>query len=526
MTSTLSSNKVKKSYSKKPSKKERLAKEIAVKSRESEQQERVSAGGVYIRPDGVAVSAAALAARSAALGMAREKDDVAPVRERKSPRSRTFVASIEKIEAPHKSGERLAHCLWRAQILLVELLKFDAAADKLVSKFLREHKELGPRDRHVVAETVYAVLRQRRVFSHVAQTGTGALERRLVLLGVQTCVAEGLLVSALSVEEVTWLKRVAEIDVTAMPASVRSNFSDEWFAALTKAYGEQEALALTQALNSTAPLDIRINTVKSSRDAVKAALDYAGVAAADCVFAPLGLRLEGKPALQKLDLFQTGAVEVQDEGSQLLAHLLGAKRGEMVADFCAGAGGKTLAIGAMMRNSGRLYAMDVAAHRLAKLKPRLARSGLSNVQSITLENENDARVRRLYGKLDRVLIDAPCSGLGTLRRNPDLKWRHGVDSVARLAVLQGAILKSASQLVKVGGVVVYATCSVLPDENQNVVNAFLAEHPNYEAVSVLEPFAVQNITLPESAIRDGFLQLLPHLHQTDGFFAAYLRRVS
>jgi 16S rRNA (cytosine967-C5)-methyltransferase len=364
------------------------------------------------------------------------------------------------------------------------------------------------------------------VFAHVAQTGTGALERRLVLLGAQSCVDAKLLVDAIPADDWAWLAQVAKIDTSAMPAAVRANLSDEWFAALSAAYGEADAVLLAQALNTTAPLDIRVNTVKSSREAVKVALEYAGVAAVDCDYAPLGLRLAGKPALQKLDLFQTGAVEVQDEGSQLLTHLLGAKRGEMVADFCAGAGGKTLAIGAMMRNSGRLYAMDVAAHRLAKLKPRLARSGLSNVQAIVLESETDPRVKRLYGKLDRVFIDAPCSGLGTLRRNPDLKWRHGVDSVARLSVLQGAILQSAAQLVKIGGLVVYATCSVLPEENQLVVNAFLAAHPNYELVNITESLQVQNIALPESAIRDGCLQLLPHLHQTDGFFAACLKRIA
>lgn len=518
----------KKSYSKKPSKKERLAQELERKQKADAQQSRVESGGVYIRSDGVAVSATALAARRAALGLAQEADMLAqPTAVAKKSRSRaSFVTSIDKIEAPIKSGERLAQCLWRAQILLIELLKFDAAADKLVSKFLREHKELGARDRHIVAETVYAVLRQRRVFAHLAQSGSGALERRLVLLGAQTCVDSAQLADAVPEDEMVWLRQMAQSDVASMPAAVRSNLSDEWFAALTAAYGPAEALALAQSLNQTAPLDIRINTLKSSREAVKVALEHAGVAAVDCTFAPLGLRLAGKPALQKLDLFQTGAVEVQDEGSQLLTHILAAKRGEMVADFCAGAGGKTLAIGAMMKNTGRLYAIDTAGHRLAKLKPRLARSGLSNVQSITIDSENDARVKRLYNKLDRVFIDAPCSGLGTLRRNPDLKWRHGMDSVARLSVLQASILKSAAQLVKVGGVVVYATCSILPDENQNVVNAFLSEHLNFEKASALDVLATQNITLPADAIRDGYVQLLPHLHETDGFFAAYLKRVS
>ena len=159
--------------------------------------------------------------------------------------------------------------------------------------------------------------------------------------------------------------------------------------------------------------------------------------------------MAGKPALQQLALFTRGAIEVQDEGSQLLALLIDAKRGEMVVDFCAGAGGKTLALGAAMRNTGRLYAFDTSGHRLAALKPRLARSGLSNVHPAQIAHERDDRIKRLAGKIDRVLVDAPCSGLGTLRRNPDLKWRQSPKAVAELAQLkQPAILASAARLLE------------------------------------------------------------------------------
>ena len=522
-------NKAKKSYSKKPSKKERLASDLAKK-------QRIESGGVLIREDGVSMSAVALAARRAALEQAISEDESQaehgghaherPTRNKHKQRAQAGLSPlVVKIEAPTATGRRLAQCLWSAQVLLLDVLKFDAAADKQVSKYLREHKELGARDRHIVAETIYTVLRQKRVFSNLAQSGQGALERRLVLLGAKTCVPDEQMNAAIEPAEWEWLQQVSKVDTSAMSPAVRSNLTDEWFAELTAAYGEEGALQLAYALNQTAPLDIRVNTMKSSREAVKIALNHSGIESIDCALAPLGVRLAGKPALQKLDVFTTGAVEVQDEGSQLLTHLLGAKRGEMIADFCAGAGGKTLAIGAMMKNTGRLYAFDVAAHRLAKLKPRLARSGLSNVQTVALDSENDSRVKRLSGKLDRVLIDAPCSGLGTLRRNPDLKWRHGIESIARLSALQASILNSAARLVKVGGTVVYATCSVLPAENQNVVDAFLKANPNYEKQDVRAALTVQNIDLPESAISDGYLQLLPHTHETDGFFAACLKRV-
>lgn len=511
----------KKSYSKKISKKELLEQTIARKNA----ADRVAEGGVYIGANGVSVSSAAMEARQAAL-RAAGGGFAAPVDERQQRPSRHASPTVVRIEPASPQGDRLAHCLWNAQVLLLDVLKFDTAADKLVSRYLREHREFGPRDRHVVAETVFAVLRQKRVFTHLAQSGGGAMERRLVLLGAFASVQANHLQAAIAADEWSWLSQIATADQSSLPAVVRSNLTNEWFEHLSAAYGEDGALALAQALNTTAPLDVRVNTVKSSREAVQVALKASGIDSESCALAPLGLRLVGKPALQKSEIFMSGAIEVQDEGSQLLTHMLGAKRGEMIADFCAGAGGKTLAIGAMMRNSGRLYAFDTAAHRLAKLKPRLARSGLSNVQTVAIDSETDVRVKRLYGKLDRVFIDAPCSGLGTLRRNPDLKWRHGVDSVLRLTKIQANILASAAKLVKVNGTVVYATCSVLPAENQDIVNAFLEANPNYVLVDVNEALAVQNITLPEGASNGGMMQLLPHLHNTDGFFAAVLKRVS
>jgi 16S rRNA (cytosine967-C5)-methyltransferase len=245
-------------------------------------------------------------------------------------------------------------------------------------------------------------------------------------------------------------------------------------------------------------------------------------------FSPWGLRIEGKPALTKLDAFARGAVEVQDEGSQLLALLLDAKRGEMVVDFCAGAGGKTLAIGATMRNTGRLYAFDTSAHRLDALKPRLARSKLSNVHPAAIAHERDERIKRLAGKIDRVLVDAPCSGLGTLRRNPDLKWRQSPQSVQELTAKQAAILQSAARLLKSGGRLIYATCSILPEENEAIAEAFAAANPDFQAEDVSELLKGLKIPNAKSLCIGGeggrFLRLWPHLHSTDGFFASVWTR--
>jgi 16S rRNA (cytosine967-C5)-methyltransferase len=205
--------------------------------------------------------------------------------------------------------------------------------------------------------------------------------------------------------------------------------------------------------------------------------------------------------------------------------LLDAKRGEMVVDFCAGAGGKTLAIGAAMRSTGRLYAFDTSAHRLDALKPRLARSGLSNVHPAAIAHERDERIKRLAGKIDRVLVDAPCSGLGTLRRNPDLKWRQSLQAVEEMTVKQAAILDSAARLLKSGGRLVYATCSILRQENEAIAEAFSAAHPDFQpldAGALLAQLKVESAAGLCSGGENGwrYLRLWPHLHQTDGFFAA------
>ncbi|MBI5785589.1 MAG: RsmB/NOP family class I SAM-dependent RNA methyltransferase, partial [Rhodocyclales bacterium] len=245
-----------------------------------------------------------------------------------------------------------------------------------------------------------------------------------------------------------------------------------------------------------------------------------GIEVEACRYAPLGIRAKGRPFLAKHPLFLDGAIEVQDEGSQLLGHLLAPKRGEMVVDFCAGAGGKTLLLGALMRSTGRLYAFDVADKRLVKLKPRVARSGLSNVHPVLISGENDTKVKRLAGKIDRVLVDAPCSGLGTLRRNPDLKWRQTPATVAELTRKQADILAGAARLVKAGGRLVYATCSILNEENEAIVDAFLAAHPDFARLSAAEVLAKQDIAIEVGAD----LRLAPHTHGTDGFFAAVLER--
>ena len=204
----------------------------------------------------------------------------------------------------------------------------------------------------------------------------------------------------------------------------------------------------------------------------------------------------------------------------LVGYLVAPKRTDMVVDFCAGAGGKTLLLGALMRSQGRLYAFDVVDKRLANLKLRLKRSGLSNVHPQLIASERETKVKRLAGKIDRVLVDAPCTGFGTLRRNPDLKWRQTAEGVAELARKQHDILKGAARLVKKGGRLVYATCSILPEENEAIVAAFLATHADFRQISAQEVMDRQGVTLACGET----LRLAPHTHGTDGFFSAVLER--
>ena len=405
-------------------------------------------------------------------------------------------------------------------------LKFDHPADAIVSRFFREHRSLGPRERTTLAETVYAVLRKKLLFDHFAPSGSGPRERRLAILGFYG--PGDFLRSALTEQERQWLDQCEAIRPADLMDRHRHNLP-EWLVPPLKAQLGDEFWPLVESFTQGAGLDLRVNALKAKRAEVQKELAKAGIKAVPTPYSPWGLRVEGKPALNKTEVFTRGDVEVQDEGSQLLALLLDAKRGEMVVDFCAGAGGKTLAIGASMRNTGRLYAFDTSSGRLDALKPRLARSGLSNVHPAAIAHERDERIKRLSGKIDRVLVDAPCTGLGTLRRNPDLKWRQNEQAVAEMAVKQAAILQSAARLVKSGGRLVYATCSILPDENEAIALAFSATNPDFvplDAGDVLAGLKVERAAELCSGGDKGqrFLRLWPHRHQTDGFFAAVWQR--
>jgi 16S rRNA (cytosine967-C5)-methyltransferase len=398
--------------------------------------------------------------------------------------------------------------------------RLDMPADAAMSAFFRTHGEMGARDRAFVSDGAFAYLRRKASLEALADTADARLLAYAVAVReLGHSVRE--LEPAINAADARWLASFKSRLNQPLAPSVAADVPDWLWHRLGESYDDAARASLTRAWQQPAPLDLRANVMKTTRGAALAELSSEGLPVAATPYSPFGVRIQGRPMLARHPwLAEEGRLEVQDEGSQLVGLLVAPRRTDMVVDFCAGAGGKTLLLGAMMRSQGRLYAFDVSAKRLAKLTPRLARSGLSNVHPQTIASERDAKIKRLAGKIDRVLVDAPCTGFGTLRRNPDLKWRQTPEDLAELSAKQSSILASAATLVKPGGRLVYATCSVLPEENDAIVDAFLAANPAFAERDVAELLERADIPL-DTGTR---LRLRPDVHGCDGFFAAVLER--
>jgi 16S rRNA (cytosine967-C5)-methyltransferase len=395
--------------------------------------------------------------------------------------------------------------------------KFEYPADRTLSFVLREHR-VGSLDRPLVAEGFYAWVRHRLSVEAIA--GEDAKPVALGLAALARQFRRRVTVPSGEVDRYNKFLNAAQ----EMGPQARRELPAWLWDRLGLQYGNDERVLLAEAMLKPAGFDLRVNTLKGKRDAILARLKKEGFSNAHPTpLSDVGIRLP-QEELERVDisrhaLFEDGSIEVQDEGSQLLAQLVGAKRGEMVIDFCAGAGGKTLAMAAMMASTGRLYAIDVNERRLDNLGPRLARSGASNVQTMRIDSESDSKLNKFAGKADRVLVDAPCSGLGTLKRNPDLKWRQNPGSIKELISMQKSILAAASRLVRPGGRLVYATCSLLAEENEKVAEHFLATQSGWSVV----PSSLRNTEPDESK---PYAVLLPHIDGCDGFFAAVFERAS
>ena len=413
---------------------------------------------------------------------------------------------------------QLAH----TEKVLAAMLSFKQPADTVLSTYFREHKKLGRQDRHEIAETAFAALRHyQKIAAVLRRPHADARKAALaaLVLGRSTNISQ--LQDLTDEDEQAFLGRLKSRKTEFAESPNTAAELPQWLIdQLSAHWTPEQILAFGRSVAQPAALDLRVNTLKGKRDKLLAALQQDYPAAEATPYSPWGIRLYDKSALNKHPLFLDGSIEVQDEGSQLLALLLGARRGEIAVDFCAGAGGKTLAIGAMMANKGRIYAFDIAEKRLANLKPRMVRAELTNIHPERISSEHDLRIGRLKGKADRVLVDAPCSGLGTLRRNPDLKYRQSPDTVAQLLEQQHSILAAAAELVKEQGRLVYATCSILPEENEQQAERFLAEHPDFELLDCGELLAAAKVDLNTGP----YLRLDSARHRTDGFFAAVFQR--
>jgi 16S rRNA (cytosine967-C5)-methyltransferase len=416
----------------------------------------------------------------------------------------------------------------QAAVVLSNLLDFNSPADAKLGEFFRNNRDLGTKDRAFVAESVYGVLRRLRFLSTVTANEENDPDdaRKLILAWLLRVQGMSIreLESVLNEQQKEWAHTIKAKSTENLPLAVQADVRDWLWDKLVAQYGEAEALTIARSMHEQATLDLRVNTIKGDRETVMAKFIAENTSGETNIsptpYSPVGIRMPNRLNISRHVLFTEGKIEVQDEGSQLLAHLVAPKRGMMVADFCAGAGGKTLAMGALMRNTGRLYAFDVSEKRLHNLGQRLKRSGLSNLNAQVISSENDQKLKRLNGKFDRVLVDAPCSGLGTLRRNPDLKWRQMPEDVQELTQKQAAILARAAKLTKAGGRLVYATCSLLEDENEAIAKQFLSQHADFKLVPANVILQQQQINLDTGE----YLKLLPHLHQTDGFFAAVFEK--
>ncbi len=420
--------------------------------------------------------------------------------------------------------------------LLDQIAQAAAPADRLVASFFRSRRYAGSKDRRAVTETVYDVLRRQGEY---AWRASGADSRHLVLVhlmaksgssaGEVTTLFSGekFCPASLDPGEQATLTQLSQTSTTMVtPAWVRGNYPEWLGASLARRFGPELEREMA-ALLGRAEVDLRVNVLKSSPANVAAALAKDDIATTPGRFAPTALRLDSRQTMSKHALYLNGAIEIQDEGSQLVALLCAAGPGQQVVDYCAGAGGKSLALAAQMENKGQIFAFDSEPRRLEPLRRRLQRAKVRNVQVHALgEAAAVAALSGLAGKADRVLLDVPCSGSGAWRRNPESKWRLREEQLARLGAAQGRILRSTAPLVRPGGRLIYATCSILMEENEDQIESFLAEQPEFEVVPIGRVWD-EVMTGTDQAgcpCDDPYLRLTPAQHGTDGFFAAVLQR--
>ncbi len=400
----------------------------------------------------------------------------------------------------------------------------DAPLDRTIARFLKERRGLDDdKARSFVVRTAQGMLRNRRWLEAAAAT-LPFRPTREALVCLYLVARDGVPAESLGLDDKTKKTLLfAGKKADASGLAVRASLPDWLATCLLDELGEDEGTQLAMSLTEAPPTTLRASSLKGTRAELIEALAREGFAARATALSPFGVVVDNPGSLFRSEAFQGGRFEMQDEASQLAVLLMDARPGQLVVDGCAGAGGKTLALAAAMENKGRLLAFDVAAFRLEDLRKRARRADVHNLRVQALSSNNDPAVKRLTGKADAVLVDAPCSGSGVLRRNPDTKWQLGQDDVSRMRLQQADILDAYAPLVKGGGRLVYATCSVLRDEDERQVEEFLARTPGFVLRSATELLRAAGVPLED---RGDYLRLFPHRHGTDGFFAAVLEKRS
>jgi 16S rRNA (cytosine967-C5)-methyltransferase len=418
--------------------------------------------------------------------------------------------------------------------------------DNVVNEFFRARHYLGSRDRRFISETIYDILRNYRLLHFHAEDGLKKSGFAMVQVPslfiyvsyvlkvkneeVRTVLADvsGMLhISHPAFEPEPALNAIATSsppqDVMTNPAKrIAFTFSmppfivSEWI----ERFGQSETGTLSESLNTSAPTTIRVNTLKTSVASCQSRLKAEGVESDRTALSPFGLVLHKRINTQALLSFKDGWFEMQDEGSQLLSLLVHPRPGQVIVDACAGGGGKTLHLAALMENEGELHAIDIDEKRLARMRPRLDRAGVTIAHLYHSERQKTI-LTSLQAAADAVLVDAPCSGIGTLRRNPALKLSVNEEYVERISKSQQSLLGRYSAFVKPGGRLVYSTCTLLRRENENVVEDFVATHPAFTLLTATDILQRQHVDVASDS---PFLTLLPHKTGTDGFFAAVLQR--
>ena len=439
---------------------------------------------------------------------------------------------------------QISSLIGHTQELLGIVLNSKKPADVLIDTFFRSHKYLGSHDRKFIAETTYGTLRHLRkcelkVTSAMAEIGETLFEEdKILFLVVAYLSLQGRMQDVTPEKISSKLKntRFAEfaenifagfakpVTIPTESAVVRigieHSFPDWMVQKFIEQYGESEAENICSSLNEQAPLTLRVNTLKTTVEQCQAELSKQGIETAKTLLSPFGLNLSKRINVFSLPVFRDGWFEVQDEGSQLLPFLVDPKPNAKLLDVCAGAGGKTLEFAALMKNRGEIFATDINSYRLEELRKRTKRAGAQNIRVQEIQAIEDL-AEQYSDFFDIVFVDAPCSGLGTIRRNPGMKWMVTEQTVHEVSDKQKSILHSSAPLVKSGGRIVYATCTLLRQENENVVEEFMVRHPEFkmvEANGLLDKWHNGLVTTGP------FFKLLPQMHGTDGFFCAVLEK--